>query len=54
MSRLIGRGFVGNKDYCINQTQHIQPNGEYEIKDKEKRAEFEKEKAKQNATTQQK
>ena len=48
MSRAIGRLFLPDgTDVSINQSQHAQPNGEYKIQDIEKRAEFERQKAKQ-------
>lgn len=46
MSRMIGRAWVEDKEFRINQAQHAQPDGEYEIQDKEKRAEFEAARAK--------
>ena len=41
---MIGRAFANGKEFCINQSQHRQLNGEYKIQDEEKRAEFEAEK----------
>lgn len=48
LSRIIGRVFANDKEFCINQSQRRQSNGEYEIQDKEKRADFEAEKKEQN------
>lgn len=52
LSRLIGRFKANDKEYCIRQEQHATVGGEtvggeYEIQDKEKRAEYEAEKEKQ-------
>lgn len=48
MSRLIGRVWVNNKEFCISQTQHAKDGEpEYVIADQDKRAEFEAEKAKE-------
>lgn len=48
VSRAIGRHFLPDgTGVPIRQDMHIQPNGEYEIQDTEKRAEFEKRKAEQ-------
>lgn len=47
MSRAVGLHFLPDgTDVSINQSQHAQPNGEYKIQDIEKRAEFERQKAK--------
>ena len=48
MSRLIGRVKTNDKEFCIKQAQHAQPNGIYKIEDEDKRAEFEAEKKKEN------
>ena len=48
MSRAVGRHFLPDgADVSINQSMHAQPNGTYKIKDTEKRAEFERQKAEQ-------
>ena len=46
MSRLIGRVWANGKEFRVRQVQHAQLGGEYKITDKEKRAEYEAEKAK--------
>lgn len=42
--RIIGRSFVGDREFCILQVQHATPTG-YEIQDQDKRAEYEAYKA---------
>lgn len=44
MSRMIGRVYVDEKEFCVNQHQEARPNGTYAIKDTDKRAQYETEK----------
>ncbi len=48
MSRAVGLHFLPDgTEVSIDQAMHAQPNGKYKIQDTEKRAEFERQKAKQ-------
>lgn len=50
MSRLIGRVKANDKEFCINQAQHAQPNGIYKIADEDKRANLRQKRKKKTKT----